>query len=166
MSYDTRNHKCGSVSGVFFTGVKPAVQPKSPGHLRKVIPGAPSIHKASTNFLGFLKTHMTPFELGALVAHNGARFDVPFLIKSMERAGLDGLAELQKAGVSHQVDTLEMVRQHKTHFKNHRLGTVYKTLTGKPLKNAHHALVDSEAMMPIVNHDLFGEMLASRMKII
>ena len=93
--------------------------------------------------------------MSAFVAHNGRRFDVPFLLTSMERAGIDGNSFLKECGIEYQIDTMQVIGEQKSvSFRNRRLGTVYKCLTGKPLKNAHNALVDSEALLPIIRNKL------------
>ena len=165
LGFDLKNKTCTPISGVFYTGVKPCKIPKEKGHQIKCIPGAPKLGLASQNFINFLEMNLKPFEHNALVAHNGNRFDIPFLISSMDRLGMNGKLKLESIGVTHRLDTLDLVRQqNEINFDNHKLGTVYQTLNGKPLENAHNALADTEALLSIFEQDAVLKQIDSCLK--
>lgn len=165
MPFNIRKNKCGPISGVFYTGVKPHIFPKEAGHRRKIITGAPKISEASQNLLSFLKMNLQSYNKSALVAHNGNSFDVPFLVSSMNRVGIDATEELKSIGLEYKLDTLELVRKQKEiQFPNHKLGTVYQTLTGNPLINAHNALADTEALLYILNEKPMAKLVSKCLK--
>ena len=109
--------------------------------------------------------NLQSYKKSALVAHNGNSFDIPFLVSSMNRIGINATEELNSIGLDYKLDTLELVRkQQEIKFLDHKLGTVYQTLTGNPLINAHNALADTEALLYILNEKPMAKLVSKCLK--
>jgi hypothetical protein len=92
-----------------------------------------------------------------LVAHNGNRFDIPFLCHSLVAYGIDITGITFRA----KLDTLELVKHAiKSNTTmvppdNFQLGTIYKYLTGKDLNDRHRAEGDVKAVLEILTSEIF-----------
>jgi DNA polymerase-3 subunit epsilon len=97
--------------------------------------GQPTPEEVFPQFYEFIKDSV-------LMAHN-AKFDIGFLRSEFAR---------HRLSLNHRyICTLEMSRQHFPRLSNHRLGTVYRHLIGKPTADiqAHRALGDAHMVAAI-----------------
>lgn len=105
----------------------------------------------------FVSAASTPIENIVLVAHNGRVFDVPFLLRSLQRYKLHRLWADPQYGVT--IDTLHVARKV---FANDRqkptdmkLGTLFQFLTGKDMENCHRASGDVKALYTVFRSERF-----------
>jgi len=112
-----------------------------------------------------------------LVAHNGSRFDVPFLFHSFRTYGID-ISGIPFKG---QIDTLSLAKLLVKSPKrtvadgtadsviapnNYQLSTLYKYVTGNSLDDAHHADADAHATVDILTFPKFWDNRHSACKVI
>jgi len=92
-----------------------------------------------------------------LVAHNGNRFDIPFLFKSFEVYSVD-ISGIPFKG---KIDTIDLakcaIRADSTMRvpDNYQLATIYKYVTGQSLDNGHRAISDAKATLFILQCESF-----------
>jgi DNA polymerase III epsilon subunit-like protein len=110
-------------------------------------------------FLQFLNLHCEDQMPRALVGYNINDFDIPFIIFEAERSGLGGMNYFQGLKLNSSMDLLPICRDKLETLKLERksdgcavykLGSVYKALLGKPLKDAHNALVDAVGAIEVL----------------
>ncbi|KAG7373225.1 DNA polymerase III PolC [Nitzschia inconspicua] len=95
-----------------------------------------------------------------LVAYNGRVFDLPFLIRSLERHNLENLwADNERYGYT--IDTLDVARRifHNATRKpiNMKLGSLFHFATGKIMENSHRASSVVKALYVVFRSELFWE---------
>jgi DNA polymerase III epsilon subunit-like protein len=147
---------------------------------------APSFQEVGRDFIQFLKDNCT-FGLGAniedddsdddtnddgsgtgavpslrdivLVAHNGNRFDFPFLFHSFQSYGVD----FHGLPLKGKIDTLDLVKhtirsnQALRVPENYQLRTLYKYVTGEELSDSHRAESDAKATLQILMSQHFWD---------
>lgn len=94
-----------------------------------------------------------------LVAHN-AIFDIDMIIHGLARVNMSiddivGLVHGEHIGT--YVDTMKIskiVFPKSTTVPNHKLGTLYRHCTGRPLEGAHNALADVKGLFVVLGHML------------
>ena len=105
------------------------------GITREMLTGKPKPEEVMPEFAEFIRDSI-------LVAHN-AKFDVGFVRHEFRR---------QRLGSNHQyICTMEMSQGRFPRLANHKLGTVYRHLIGKPTADiqAHRALGDARMVAAI-----------------
>jgi DNA polymerase III epsilon subunit-like protein len=83
-----------------------------------------------------------------LVAHNGAKFDFPFMLQECLRAGIAPAAMLSWV----YVDTLDVVRATDGAGECAKLQCALRVCCGPPTLRAHRALDDCVALEAVVRH--------------
>ncbi len=132
----------------------------------KDLVGQPLFREAVTDFFKYITTAVRQYEEQTnnqmqrivFIAHNGIRFDIPFLfnkIKSSRLTLLDNIIHRL-----YVLDTLvlakEIVRKQSLNVpKNYTLGTLYKYVTGSDMSNAHRALVDVRHTIIVAKYGKF-----------
>jgi DNA polymerase III epsilon subunit-like protein len=92
-----------------------------------------------------------------LVAHNGNRFDIPFLFKSFEQYGVD-ITGIPFKG---KIDTIDLVKSTiRANITmrvpdNYQLTTIYKYATGLEHDDGHRAKSDARATLAILTAESF-----------
>ena len=133
------------------------------------VASAPAFPEVIFNFVFFMRQSATTFQVEKrtridniiLVAHNGKRFDIPFLLTSMKRYNLpDMWSEEERFGFS--IDTLELskkgiqsVASWRSVPNSYGLGALYQYVTGTELQSAHRALNDVDATSQILQYTPF-----------
>jgi DNA polymerase III epsilon subunit-like protein len=94
-----------------------------------------------------------------LLSYNGFAYDIPLLVAEIERYGDSAMTYFRQLRIECAVDVLKLGRTCLDTTQLHRkangscsysLGDVYSALRQCPLQNAHGALVDSQAVLEIV----------------
>jgi len=95
-----------------------------------------------------------------VVAHNGIRFDIPFLFKSFESYAVD----IRGIPFKGKIYTIDLVKccavrgdQNLVAPVNYQLGTLYQYVTGSQLNDGHRARSDAKATMEIFQSKRFWE---------
>ncbi len=110
-------------------------------------------------FAQFLNEHCIDQVPRAPVGYNIEDFDLPMIICEAERCGLGAISYFQSLKLTCSVDLLPICRKSLETTKldrksdgcaSYNLGSVYKSLLGKPLKDAHGALVDAIAALEVL----------------
>ena len=106
------------------------------------------------NFMHWLNLNTEDSQTICLVAYNGNRFDVPFLLCCCDR-----YAVAVSPRIFYSLDPLKIIQSlvWSPIPQNKKLGTIYKYITGSDLTNAHSAAADVIAMLHIFIHLLYGE---------
>lgn len=121
----------------------------TPDMIRK----APSFPVAIDWFITFLEAEARNGGL-TLVAHNGRVFDMRVLTKQCGRHGINLHERLQRAGVTHFLDTHPLFQKLKQKgvVPTGRLIDLYVHYTGRQLDGAHRALADARALRKVCEH--------------
>ena len=134
----------------------------------EMVARARSFSEVVTDFINFIKQTTTTFQLEnrisveriILVAHNGKRFDIPFLLTSMERHNIPNICSLDdRFGIL--IDTLELSKKgirsvaSRSVPASYSLGNLYQHITGQNLDNSHRAMSDVEATCSIMQYAPF-----------
>ena len=94
-----------------------------------------------------------------LVAHNGSKFDIPFLVSSIRRCQKHNL--LNHRLFQNYIDTLELAKRvgqkQRAVPSNFRLNTIYQFITGNNITNAHRAYGDVQATCVLLKHPIFWD---------
>jgi DNA polymerase III epsilon subunit-like protein len=127
-----------------------------------------TFHTIGVDFVKFImenkkvweETHFLTCESVVFVAHNGKRFDVPFLFQHMTRYNVEEFDRLRD--MSFVLDTLElskaMVTRHSLPIPDaYKLSSLYYYVTTSNLEGAHRAHVDVSATVEIFRHPVFFE---------
>ena len=109
--------------------------------------------QVAQEFLRFLTHHSTNKDV-ILVAHNGVRFDIPFLFSELQRNNIN----VSHIKIKGQIDTLTLAKSVITTTSKHRqvipqnykLSTLYKYVTGDEFNNGHRAYEDTKAAILIL----------------
>ena len=90
----------------------------------------------------------------ALVAHNGAKFDFPYLLSACMRAGVDPAAMASWL----YVDTLDVLRDTNCTGECKKLQCAFRVCSGPRCLRAHRAMDDCMALESVIQHvsDSFG----------
>ena len=138
------------------------------GITNRDVSGAAAFPEVATRFFNFMRfqafqymsDHDKQIKNVVLVAHNGKRFDIPFLMASLERYKISHLwLEESKFGFS--IDTLELSRKgvqsvaSRNVPASYSLGALYQFITGNTLVSAHRAMSDVEATIYVLRHHPF-----------
>ena len=116
-----------------------------------------------------LKSHKKPFDKSVgkmiicflerqqpplcLLAHNGYKFDFPFLRRSLKHADISGGSfDALPEGIR-CADTLYGFRSIKPSLRSHSLSNLYLNEFGGPIEDAHHAEGDTMALMQLFLQD-------------
>lgn len=128
----------------------------------------PTFHTVGKDFATFInenkklweETHFLTCQCIVFVAHNGKRFDVPFLFHHMSRYKVTEFDKLKD--LSFVLDTLELARnivqkQSLPIPDKYTLSSLYYYVTKNTLENAHRAHVDVSATVDVLLYPLFFE---------
>ncbi|KAG7354301.1 transposase IS4 [Nitzschia inconspicua] len=87
-----------------------------------------------------------------LVAHNGRAFDIPFLLRSLQRQNLQSLL-VDDPRYGYFIDTLHVARTFlggsTARPTDNRLGTLFQFVTGAEMENSHRAMGDVKALYTV-----------------
>ena len=129
---------------------------------------APALPEVLFSFIHFMRDTTTTFHVEkkiridniVLVAHNGKRFDIPFLLTSMERNNLPNMwSEEPRFGLS--IDTVELSKKgiqsvaSRSVPASYGLGVLYQFITGENFDSAHRAMSDVDATSRILQYAPF-----------
>lgn len=155
---------------VLDTLVKPAV-PISAGCSEAIhgisdrdVHGAPAFQQVAETLNAALEAECGDDFKAVLVAYNGHTFDVPFLLSCYER-----VAVRLSPVVAYSLDPLPLCRQVFGQMgnvvpENFRLGTIYKSVTGREIDGAHRAAPDVDALIAVVKHPPIWRLRATAFK--
>ena len=134
-----------------------------------MVKSARRFHDVAIEFFAFIDDKRQMFEEGSgeeatrivLVAHNGKRFDLLFLMEELKRNNLWELIDDDRYGYG--IDTMILAKA-VTRDKNlplpasYKLSALYEHITGKDMEpSAHRALVDVKATSTILRYPSFWE---------
>ncbi len=100
-----------------------------------------------------------------LVAYNGKRFDIPLFVYELRRHGKDPTTYLRQWKITYLCDPFiiakdcldtTLLQQNERGQPNYKLSCVYEVFFQKPLKDAHSALADVNAMLELVTKCLLS----------
>jgi DNA polymerase-3 subunit epsilon len=94
-----------------------------------------------------------------LCSYNGARFDLPFIIKHNQTLPAGALPDFEKV---YHVDAFEIAQKHvaKHECGNHRQASIYAWLFGEAPEGQHTSVGDVEALEKIVHTEFFEPHIA------
>jgi DNA polymerase III epsilon subunit-like protein len=110
-------------------------------------------------FEQFLTEHCEDQVPRLLVGYNTHTYDLPFIIGEAERSGLDAEKYFQSLKLTATIDLYpicqEVMETTKLDRKangrpSYKLGSVYRALLDRPLKDAHNALVDALGVLDVL----------------
>lgn len=94
-----------------------------------------------------------------LTAYNGKNFDIPLFVHELRRNGKDPAAYFRSWKITYFCDPFiisksvldtTLLQQNDRGQPNYKLACVYEAFFKKPLKNAHSALADVNAMLDLI----------------
>lgn len=94
-----------------------------------------------------------------LAAYNGRKFDVPLFVYELRRNGKDPVAFFRSWKIDYFFDPFvlcknvldtTLLQKNDRGQPDYRLACVYQAFFKKPLKDAHSALADTEAMLDLI----------------
>ena len=94
-----------------------------------------------------------------LVAYNGKKFDIPLFVYELRRNGKDPVAFFRSWKIDYFFDPFvlcknvldtTLLQKNERGQPDYRLSCVYEAFFKKPLKDAHSALADTEAMLDLI----------------
>ena len=138
------------------------------------IKDAPTFDFVGASFVQFLndKTiidndnvtiHQQPPPIICFVAHNGKKFDVPFLVTQMVKFRIPTWVEFVTVNTVYQIDTLYLAKgvvrkKNPIHIpNNYRLEGLFEYISGERISNAHQAQADVKALGTIFRYKFFWE---------
>jgi DNA polymerase III epsilon subunit-like protein len=163
------------VDDVFKSFIKPhnpipAIISELTGIRNEDVEGAAEFKTTATNFFEFITGKTTLFESEndtaihdiILVAHNGKRFDIPFLLSAMDRYQLTNLWSGDRR-FRLAIDTMELSKKTVQSVgqiaipTSYSLGKLYQYVTGQTLDSAHQAENDVQATVKVLKHGPFWQ---------
>ena len=130
----------------------------------EVVASAPPFSTVANDFFDFLDSNVAYFSSTTgkrishlvFVAHNGDSFDIPFLLRALDRNNLLKLwTDNNLLGFT--LDTLQIARDVFSRPSvpkptDNQLSTLYQFFTGTELQNNHRALEDVKALYTVFRH--------------
>jgi DNA polymerase III epsilon subunit-like protein len=126
----------------------------------------PTFHTVGTDFVRFIvenkslweETHFLSCDSIVFVAHNGKRFDVPFLFNHMKRHQVEEFDQLRD--LSLVLDTMELAKKTVQKLSlpipdSYKLSSLYYYITNTTLAGAHRAHVDVSATVELFRYEQF-----------
>lgn len=138
------------------------------GISNEMLDGKPSFEVVAQDFLGFVQNTKSTYEeeknmtiaYVILVAHNGKRFDIPFLFEHFASNRIQVPAFISRFGIdTMNLATRSIVLSPRSDVPiNYKLQSLYSFVTGgNTILNAHRAASDAKATVTILQHPLFWE---------
>jgi DNA polymerase III epsilon subunit-like protein len=136
------------------------------GITNEMVAGAPPFRWVINEFFEFVQglcsnfssTTSTSIEKVVFVAHNGRVFDVPFLLRSLEKHNLRHLW-FNNPRFGPILDTLDIARKIFNNSpqspSNLKLGTLFQFLTGRAMETSHRALGDVKGLYTVFRSEIF-----------
>ena len=130
-----------------------------------MVQGSPVFADVIENLLKFIDKKIEDYNISLnkslsnviLVAHNGHKFDIPFLVSSICRCNKGDL--LHHRLFCYYIDTFELAKSvgQKQHVVplNYKLNTLHQFVTGTNITHAHRAYGDVQATCVIFRHKTF-----------
>jgi len=139
----------------------------------QMIVGQPSFPEMISNFRCWIQKHKQDHIRLFLIAHNGKRFDDIILYCNFIKHKMDCEEFFNDINIQGFIDTLPLLRSmkkvlpqnllpkdHETGKVSFSLGTLYRSWCGgDELEGAHDALVDSEALVKVMNNKIVTDRL-------
>jgi DNA polymerase III epsilon subunit-like protein len=137
------------------------------GLTNEMLIGKPSFELVAKDLIGFIhnikssfeEENNVPIEYVILVAHNGKRFDIPFLFHHFEANRIEIPSYLD----TFALDTMHLASRSIAATPgadvpiNYKLKSLYSYVTGGMLLNAHRASSDARATVTVLQHALFWD---------
>jgi DNA polymerase III epsilon subunit-like protein len=136
------------------------------GLSNKDLQNQPLFNEVAKDFFKYITTTVHQYEQECqrkmkrivLVAHNGIRFDFPFLFRKVQQSQLDVISKIidKLYVLDTRVLASELVKLKRLNPpERYNLATLYKYVSGKVMSNAHRALVDVQHTIPILKYGIF-----------
>lgn len=139
----------------------PADATRINGISQEMVASAPTWDIVSKQFFTWIFENAGPNPV--LCAYNGARFDLPFIIKQTQKVDTSTFPKFESA---HHCDPFEIAQAHVSRAAagNHRQASVYKWLFKEEAEDQHSSAGDIKALRRIVESSMFGPRLGEYTK--
>lgn len=142
----------------------------------EMVASAPCFSTVANDFFDFIQDNVRFFSTTTgkrikhviFVAHNGDNFDVPFLLRALERANLSSLWTDNNL-LGYTLDTLHIARDvfsNATITKptNNKLATLFQFFNGNQLEGNHRALEDVKALYTVLRQPILWNRRSAHVK--